>query len=62
MSETPSTRDAVLSVIALVVVLAVVAAAAIAGFRYTTTRIVPGQPAPSASHPQTNCAFCHIES
>ncbi|MBW6467599.1 MAG: hypothetical protein ACNA76_00125 [Anaerosomatales bacterium] len=52
---------AVLSVVALVVVLAILAAAAMAGFRTTTTRVAPGQPAPSADHPQSRCVWCHIE-
>mgnify|MGYP001134785487 CR=1 FL=1 len=54
-------RKGALSVVILLVVLAAISAAAMAGFRYTTTRVVPGQPAPSESHPQSRCAWCHIE-
>ena len=54
-------RKGVLSVAILLAVLAAISAAAMAGFRYTTTRVLPGQPAPSESHPQSRCTWCHIE-
>lgn len=54
-------KKAVLSVVVLLLVLAVLSAAVIAGFRYTTTRVYPGQPAPTESHPQSRCVWCHIE-
>ncbi len=54
-------KKGIISVVVLLLVLAALSAAAMAGFRYTTTRVTPGQPAPTETHPQSRCVWCHIE-
>jgi len=49
-----------LIVLAVVIALLAFTTAGWAGFRATTTRVAPGDPAPYEGHPAYGCVWCHI--